>query len=66
MSKIERLARAPGLRKLIVVVHFPCGFHFAAVLPVLKGLIIVPVETMGLFLLEYNPFKTVKRLVDYV
>ena len=39
---------------------------FAAVLSVLKGLIIVPVGTMGPFLLENNPFKTAKGLVDYV
>ena len=39
---------------------------FAAVLSVLKGLIILPVGTMGSFLLEDNPFKTVQGLVDYV
>ena len=39
---------------------------FATVLSVLKGLIIVPVGTMGPFLLEDNPFKTVKGFVDYV
>ena len=47
------------------------GFHFrhslrllfVAVLSVLKGLIIVP---MGPFLLEDNPFKTLKGLVNYV
>ena len=48
------------------MVHFACGFHFAAVLSVLKGLIIVSVGTMGLFLLEDNTFKPVKGLVDYV
>ena len=46
---------------------YPGGkFHFAAILSVLKVLIIVPVGTMGSFLLEDNPFKTVKGLVDYV
>ena len=75
MSKIESLARTrtspseihPGSK-------FACDFHFrhslrlpfAAVLSVLEGLIIVPVETMGTFLLEGNPFKTVRGLVDYV
>ena len=37
-----------------------------AVLSVLKGLIIVPVGTMNPFLLEDNPFKTAKGLVNYV
>ena len=35
-------------------------------LSVLKGLIIVPVGTMGPFLLENIPFKTAKGLVSYV
>ena len=38
---------------------------FAAVLSILKGLIIVSVGTMRLFLHEDNPFKTEKGLVDY-
>ena len=70
MSKIERLARAPRLLRFILVVkfqwHFACGFQFrhcprlplAAVLSVLKGLIIAPVGTMGPFLFDDNPFKT--------
>ena len=37
-----------------------------AAFSVLKGLIIVPVGTMGSFLLEDNPFKAAKGLVDYV
>ena len=32
----------------------------------MKGLIIVPVGTMGPFLLQVNPFKTAKGLTDYV
>ena len=38
---------------------------FAAVLSVLKGLIIVPVGNMSSFLLEVNSFKTVRGLADY-
>ena len=42
------------------------SLRFVAVLSVLKRLIIVPVGTMGPFLLEDNPLKTVKGIVDYV
>ena len=45
------------------IVH---DYLFAAVSSVLKELIIVPVGTMGCFLLEDNPFKTAKGSVDYV
>ena len=37
-----------------------------SLLLVLKGLIIVPVGTMGSFLHEDNSIKTVKWLVDYI
>ena len=55
MSRTESFARAPR----------PLGFILAAVLSFLKGLFIVPVGTMGPFLLENNPLKAVKGLVDY-
>ena len=55
MSRSESFARAPR----------PLGFILAAVLSFLKGLFIVPVGTMGPFLLENNPLKAVKGLVDY-
>ena len=42
------------------------GLPFVPGLSVLKGLIIVPMGTVGPFLLEDNPFKTVKGLEDYV
>ena len=50
---------------LVVSLHCP-RLPFSAVLSVLRGLIIDPVGTTDPFLLEDNPFKTVKRLVDYV
>ena len=50
---------------LVVSLHCP-RFPFSAVLSVWRGLIIDPVVTMDPFLLGDNPFKTVKRLVDYV
>ena len=77
MSKMESLAHASPFEVYPSVKPWPrfaCGFHFrhsprlpfAAVLSVLKGLILVPVGTMGPCSPKDNPFKTVKGLVDYV
>ena len=77
MSKIESLARAHASPSEIhpggkFQRHFTCVFHFrhfprlpfSVVLSVLNGLI--PMGTMDPFLLEDNPFKTAKKLVNYV
>ena len=75
---MKSLVRAPCLLRVILLVsskpHFACGFHFrhsprlpfAAVLSVLKELIVVPVGTKGSFSPGDNSFDTVKGLVDYV
>ena len=78
MSKIERLARTSPSEIILVVsstdtllvvstldILDNLRLPSAAVLSVLKELIIVPMENMGPFLLKDNPFKTVKGLVDY-
>ena len=52
--------------------HFTCGFGFSLWLPfvagfaVLKGLLIVPLGTMGSFEAVVNPFKAVGELMDCV
>ena len=59
VSSSDTLLVVPSFR------HCP-RLPFAAVLSILKGLIIVPVGAMGPFLLEDNSFEAVKGLVDYV
>ena len=65
----------PRLPRFILVVNFSNTFlvvsildirlPFSPALSVSKGLTIVPVGTMDPFLLEDNPFKTVKGLLNY-
>ena len=68
MSKIDSLAPVDLASKVHPGFHFRHSLRllFVAVLSVLKGLIIVPMGTMGPFLLADNPFKTLKGLVNYV
>ena len=59
VSSSDTLLVVPSFR------HCP-RLPFAAVLSILKGLIIVPVGAMGPFLLEDSPFKTAEGLLGHI